>query len=394
MSQSSLSDMQLVLLANANRRDGGSLLPIAPSIADQNARVRLAVKALLGRALIAEGPVTSADRCWREEEDRRVGLFITDAGKDAIAALDTPPEVPSGNSPTEPTPGQSPTSSPRSGSKQEALIERLRQKNGATIDELTTDFGWLQPSSAAKQSRRYRYYKSKADGASDLPIWRIPAGELETAVIGSLCAKLQDPGLIHQLLEMGMDDNASIPHVQRSLSNLAATLTDGVPFEKRAVLLKLIDRVDLRDERIDLAINVASLLPSSTNGAPMVQLLTISTPAHLIRAGKEVRLAIPPSRSQASARHDPALIKLIVKSHDARAKLKSMAETPLDDIAQAYGVTRDYFRVLVRLSFLAPDITSAILEGRQPATLTRQLLARFPDLPIEWAAQRDALGFC
>lgn len=252
----------------------------------------------------------------------------------------------------------------------------------------------MQPSSAAKQSRRYRYYKSKADCASDHPTWRIPAGELEAAVIGSLRTKLQDPGLVHQLLEMGMDDNISIPHVQRSLSGLATTLTDGVPCEKRAVLLKLLDRVDLRDEGIDLAINIASLLPSSTNGAAMVQLLAISTPAHLIRAGKEVRLAIPPSHSHASARHDSALIKLIVKSHGARAMLKSMPETPLDDIAQAYGVTRDYFRVLIRLSFLAPDITSAILEGRQPATLTRQLLARFPDLPIEWAAQREALGFC
>lgn len=170
MSQSSLSDMQLVLLANANRRDGGSLLPIAPSIADQNARVRLAVKALLGRALIAEGPVTSADQFWREEEDRRVGLFITDAGKDAIAALDTPPEVPSGNSPTEPTPGQSPTSSPRSGSKQEALIERLRQENGATIDELTTDFGWLPHTTRAVISglrkKGYAVENIRQDGLS------------------------------------------------------------------------------------------------------------------------------------------------------------------------------------------------------------------------------------
>lgn len=53
----------------------------------------------------------------------------------------------------------------------------------------------------------------------------------------------------------------------------------------------------------------------------------------------------------------------------------------------------DYYRVLVRISFLAPDIVAAILEGRQPVTLSRQKLARMTDLPLEWQAQRRMLGF-
>jgi site-specific DNA recombinase len=42
---------------------------------------------------------------------------------------------------------------------------------------------------------------------------------------------------------------------------------------------------------------------------------------------------------------------------------------------------------------LAPDIVTAIHDGRQPATLNRQRLARTTNLPIEWSAQRMALGF-
>jgi hypothetical protein len=57
------------------------------------------------------------------------------------------------------------------------------------------------------------------------------------------------------------------------------------------------------------------------------------------------------------------------------------------------GLKVDYFRVLVRISFLAPDIIAAILEGRQQGTLTRHKLARMTDLPLEWEAQREALGF-
>jgi hypothetical protein len=57
------------------------------------------------------------------------------------------------------------------------------------------------------------------------------------------------------------------------------------------------------------------------------------------------------------------------------------------------GLKLDYFRVLVRISFLAPDIVAAIVEGRQPPMLTRHKLARMTDLPLEWEAQRRALGF-
>jgi hypothetical protein len=45
-----------------------------------------------------------------------------------------------------------------------------------------------------------------------------------------------------------------------------------------------------------------------------------------------------------------------------------------------------------RISFLAPDVVAAILDGRQPATLTRQKLARMTDLPPEWEAQYTAPG--
>jgi hypothetical protein len=48
--------------------------------------------------------------------------------------------------------------------------------------------------------------------------------------------------------------------------------------------------------------------------------------------------------------------------------------------------------VLVRISFLAPDIVASILEGRQPGMLTRQKLARVTDLSLEWEEQRYVFG--
>ena len=57
------------------------------------------------------------------------------------------------------------------------------------------------------------------------------------------------------------------------------------------------------------------------------------------------------------------------------------------------GVTDSYFSRVVRLAYLAPDITAAILDGRQPATLNAAWLAQTSELPLAWSEQRKVLGF-
>ena len=57
------------------------------------------------------------------------------------------------------------------------------------------------------------------------------------------------------------------------------------------------------------------------------------------------------------------------------------------------GVSPSYFTRLVRLSYLAPDITQAILDGRQPSDLTADKLLAHSRLPLPWQDQRTLLGF-
>jgi len=47
---------------------------------------------------------------------------------------------------------------------------------------------------------------------------------------------------------------------------------------------------------------------------------------------------------------------------------------------------------LAALGCLAPDIVTAIVEGRQPASLTARRLQDI-DLPLAWPDQRALLGF-
>ncbi len=48
---------------------------------------------------------------------------------------------------------------------------------------------------------------------------------------------------------------------------------------------------------------------------------------------------------------------------------------------------------IARLAFLAPDIITAILEGRQPPSLTPRRLMKHAAIPLDWKDQRKALGF-
>ncbi|MFD2252740.1 hypothetical protein FHS82_004202 [Pseudochelatococcus lubricantis] len=66
--------------------------------------------------------------------------------------------------------------------------------------------------------------------------------------------------------------------------------------------------------------------------------------------------------------------------------------TSITELAQANGVTPSYFTRIVRLGFLAPDITSAILDGQQPIELSAKQLS-LTSLPKDWSEQRREFGF-
>jgi len=57
------------------------------------------------------------------------------------------------------------------------------------------------------------------------------------------------------------------------------------------------------------------------------------------------------------------------------------------DIAREEGLTAAYIYTLLRLPWLAPDITTAIVNGRQPQQLNAMtLMRRASRLPLDWRA--------
>jgi hypothetical protein len=87
------------------------------------------------------------------------------------------------------------------------------------------------------------------------------------------------------------------------------------------------------------------------------------------------------------------MFRLLASARSANAAMLAGGEQRLADVAKAHGYTEKYFTLLLRLATLDPSIVQAILDGRQPPSLTRMRLAKITNLPIDWAGQRLALGF-
>ena len=95
----------------------------------------------------------------------------------------------------------------------------------------------------------------------------------------------------------------------------------------------------------------------------------------------------------ATAKPDARLVKLLIRARQFNAALVGGDGVPFAALAEREAVTPSYFTRLVRLSYLAPDITEAILDGHQPPDLTADKLLAHSRLPLTWHEQRTALGF-
>ena len=95
----------------------------------------------------------------------------------------------------------------------------------------------------------------------------------------------------------------------------------------------------------------------------------------------------------ATAKPDARLVKLLIKARRFNAALVVRDDKPFAALAKRQGVSPSYFTRLVRLSYLAPDITEAILDGRQPPDLTADKLLAHSRLPLGWREQKAVLGF-
>jgi site-specific DNA recombinase len=247
----------------------------------------------------------------------------------------------------------------------------------------------MSPSHANKAGKRYRYYVSRADGVQgqEQPTYRVSAGEIEQRVM-RLLTRLLEEARDRAIASADLRGDA-IEELGQSVSDACAQLA-GVPDQRaRELLRSILRQVRLFETELVIDADMGSIHPVLGSEG----LVSATVPIGCVRTARQVKLVLPSAPTSEGTRKDPALIKLVVQAVSLRGAADNRPSTSFDQLSRALGYSREHAADLLRLGYLAPDIISAIIDGRQPAELTRTRLMQTPRLPLGWQQQRAVLGF-
>lgn len=242
----------------------------------------------------------------------------------------------------------------------------------------------LTPSHTSKSGRRYRYYVSSrllTGQATEGEGWRLPARELERAIATCITGWLVHPHTASRMLA-----GASASSLAASAPKLAA-LAGAVSHDPRNdTLASLVASVRLAQGLLTIELDPMTLAGQLHLDTACINtgVLKLEAPFTHRQRGVETRLVM----ADPSARPDPTLIRAVTQAHAWWQALRS--GRPMKAIAETENISQRRVALLMTLAFLAPDITEAILEGRQPVSLTLETLIRNP-VPHCWNQQREML---
>ena len=208
----------------------------------------------------------------------------------------------------------------------------------------------MSPSYSSKNGVRYRFYVSSAllrgRKGEVGSVGRVSGQEIERAVLTALLAQSEHP-------EATEDHTALLDGVRRVV----------VHGDHILVTIKFSDRnheSDGSESKIKIAWQAKPVAPSVAIGSDA------------------------PSASAGNGR----TIQSIVRAHSWLRVLEDLTYSTIELLADAVGVHSKIVRQELRLAFLSPDVTTAILEGR--IALAPSQIPKL--LAISWRSHRELLG--
>src|SRR5208282_1421315 len=236
---------------------------------------------------------------------------------------------------------------------------QARIESGAVLRDLIFDDrgNRMSPTYTMRRGSRYRYYVSQAQlrGNREGSRPRIGADDVERLIVEQLCRRQRRDGL-------------------------AADITNGVwSAETRELIPTMVDRVIVHHDEIEVALKIkgeggtaASIDGEDKNESQK----TFGLPLPPSRPRERKEIFIPGNSGTQPRRIDQALILALARARSWMRALQLAEFVDTAEIAQRFGLSDAHVRRLLRLSYLAPDIVEAIVEGRQPRILTVKLLLR------------------
>ena len=122
----------------------------------------------------------------------------------------------------------------------------------------------FSPTHTRKGDRLYRYYVSQSvlkHGAGACPIGRVPAGEIEAAVVDQLRAVFRQPEIVAGtwMAARPQDGDIGEAEVRNALQSFDPLWEELFPAEQARIVALLVDRIDITTEGLDIHVRVDGL---------------------------------------------------------------------------------------------------------------------------------------
>jgi len=244
---------------------------------------------------------------------------------------------------------------------------------GLLFDELGTP---MLPTYTIKgQSRRYRYYVSRPamkGEVSKAAISRIPAPPLE-GLLARILERMRLPANEPRVTIQRIDIQANTVAIHLKRDEAIAHWRSAEPG-----LSSQTDEQILSDRR--------ELLEAGETLADQAGLLILSLPVRARFRGGAANVFDP---AGAAPRPDRSLIRALAHAHRWRKMLLSGEIKSVEALAKHFGLDRGHVGLSLKLAFLSPTLTRAIVRGEQPSEMGLSQLLRC-EIPLSWREQEAA----
>ena len=126
-----------------------------------------------------------------------------------------------------------------------------------------------------------------------------------------------------------------------------------------------------------------------SRGTPIPETMTLHVPFRIVKRGGRKEMQMP-DRVRPERTPDSTLIKALARAFRWKRMLEAGEFATIADLAEHERIAAPYLTRMLRLSFLAPDLVEAILDGHQPSDLSLEMLRK--PLPTRWSEQRQLLS--
>lgn len=296
----------------------------------------------------------------------------------------------------------------RQGGKRKARATKASLFTGLLFDAEGTRY---TPTHATKNGRRYRYYTSQAiikkTEKVETPT-RIPAPDLESAVIERLLKLLREPGDLVTSIRDDFQEGVSLPgdHFTRIVACATSTAAtwQSLPGPDRENFLRaVIDRVIIHPTRVEIRIRVPQFIqqllgnnPDDSQGgnttvppqAHLQLVVSIECPFRHISQGRALRLIVGNTNITTEVSRQ-AILKAIARARLWYEQLTTGEASSIEQLAGIHGLSPRFLRAHMKLVQLSPRSIENLMNRSDSLPLSLDDLIKV--IPLSWSEQTLSL---